>query len=908
MERRVAVAVWWMANTMSYRTVGQQFGLARSTVAGIVLEVTRAITERLLDRVVYLRNPDRGHFSMPTALPRFQRSLVNCRCDDTQSCKFACAALRAAVSLRMRMPKIFISIKLKNGWEAVPHKRDFMVQGGDKLPPLHPNPMDAGPRVMTSTHLETQDLFEEVAGAGEQLRAKFKREKVAFFDSLEDWRGIPPPRGYRPPSFSLLRELWEQEGRPGWQLRTPNRPPRAPRKLPAAEDQREEAGPAQDPGEVPGAHDPVVGVSSSPDRSPASASEAESAHHSGQEEEEAGREEEEAGIQISSGTEGDAGEGQLPGPAPGPQQGHDQRRSSLEEQMVEIRRTLKRHTYCLSFIQQAMVRLRKMVQRSQGRGRQQRRRRRHQDPPQAPRPSSPLASMAEGNSQAVHLQSIGTYRQQPRDARPGRQRPPPPSLREKDDESSTATATAHGVRYCQQAAAEGSPAWAAVPSSREKEDESSTATAHGVCCCQQAAAEGSPARAAAPSSSREKEDESSMATAVAHGVRCCQMAAAEGSPSRAAAPSSREKDESSTATARGVRCCQQAAAEGSPARAAAPSSREKEDESSMATARGVRCCQMAAAEGSPARAAAPSSREKEDESSMATACSSRESPARAAAPSSREKEDESSTATARGVRCCQQAAAEGSPARAAVPSSREKEDESSTATARGVRCCQQAAAEGSPARAAAPSSREKEDKSSMATACGVRCCQQAAAGGSPARAAVPSSLREKEDESSMVKAMVCGVRCCQQAAAEGSPAWAAAPSSLREKEEDESRMAAAARGVSPIRHCQQLKDAWPGRRRRPPPGHLKVKKGRSKASSGCSLEARKGGKRESADWQFPCPFPPALLRIALAATALPAKFPRVQASAWPCSWAWLPPPPLLPAWAMSSSWCRSPSR
>ncbi|KAL8221122.1 UNVERIFIED_CONTAM: hypothetical protein K2H54_059644, partial [Gekko kuhli] len=80
--------------------------------------------------------------------------------------------------------------------------------------------MDAGTRVMTSTHLETRGLFEEVAGAmrshgyrrnGEQLQAKFKREKAAFFDSLEDWRGIPP-RGYRPPSFSLLRELWEQGG------------------------------------------------------------------------------------------------------------------------------------------------------------------------------------------------------------------------------------------------------------------------------------------------------------------------------------------------------------------------------------------------------------------------------------------------------------------------------------------------------------------------------------------------------------------------------------------------------------------------------------------------------------------------------------------------------------------------
>ncbi|XP_015262769.1 PREDICTED: putative nuclease HARBI1 [Gekko japonicus] len=54
-EQRVAVAVWWMANTMTYRTVGQQFGLRRS----IIVEVTHAMKEQLLKRVVYLRNPDR---------------------------------------------------------------------------------------------------------------------------------------------------------------------------------------------------------------------------------------------------------------------------------------------------------------------------------------------------------------------------------------------------------------------------------------------------------------------------------------------------------------------------------------------------------------------------------------------------------------------------------------------------------------------------------------------------------------------------------------------------------------------------------------------------------------------------------------------------------------------------------
>ncbi|KAL8199243.1 UNVERIFIED_CONTAM: hypothetical protein K2H54_038392, partial [Gekko kuhli] len=52
----------------------------------------------------------------------------------------------------------------------------------------------------------------------------------------------------------------------------------------------------------------------------------------------------------------------------------------------------KRHTYRLSFIERSMVRLRQMVQRSRGIGQQRRR----QDPQQAPRPSSPMAIVAEG--------------------------------------------------------------------------------------------------------------------------------------------------------------------------------------------------------------------------------------------------------------------------------------------------------------------------------------------------------------------------------------------------------------------------------------------------------------------------------------------------------------------------------
>ncbi|KAL8186700.1 UNVERIFIED_CONTAM: hypothetical protein K2H54_005114 [Gekko kuhli] len=241
--------------------------------------------------------------------------------------------------------------------------------------------MDAGQRVMTSTHLETRGLFEEVAGAmrshgyrrtSEQVRAKLKRVKAEFFDSLEDWRGIPP-RAFRPASFRLLRELWEQGGRPGWQLRTPNRPPRAPRRLPTSEDQRGEARMEQEPGEAAGPHDPVVVVSSPAD------SESDYAQSSGGEQEESTREEasceeeipapheeevvlvreEHPRVDISSGTEGEA---------------------------------VKRQNYRLGFLERPLKRMRQIMQRSQTRARQRRR----QEPQTAHQPSGPLAIMEEG--------------------------------------------------------------------------------------------------------------------------------------------------------------------------------------------------------------------------------------------------------------------------------------------------------------------------------------------------------------------------------------------------------------------------------------------------------------------------------------------------------------------------------
>ncbi|KAL8185424.1 UNVERIFIED_CONTAM: hypothetical protein K2H54_051389 [Gekko kuhli] len=84
--------------------------------------------------------------------------------------------------------------------------------------------LEVGPRVMPSIHLEMQVVFEDAAKRlaswgyqwlAIQCRAKFKREKAAFFDALEDWE--------EPLRFTLLWDLWEQGSWPRWCHQTLNR-------------------------------------------------------------------------------------------------------------------------------------------------------------------------------------------------------------------------------------------------------------------------------------------------------------------------------------------------------------------------------------------------------------------------------------------------------------------------------------------------------------------------------------------------------------------------------------------------------------------------------------------------------------------------------------------------------------
>uniref|UniRef100_A0A674IZS0 DDE Tnp4 domain-containing protein n=1 Tax=Terrapene triunguis TaxID=2587831 RepID=A0A674IZS0_9SAUR len=55
-EKRVAIALWKLATPDSYRSVGNQFGVGKSTVGAAVIQVANAIKDLLISRVVTLGN------------------------------------------------------------------------------------------------------------------------------------------------------------------------------------------------------------------------------------------------------------------------------------------------------------------------------------------------------------------------------------------------------------------------------------------------------------------------------------------------------------------------------------------------------------------------------------------------------------------------------------------------------------------------------------------------------------------------------------------------------------------------------------------------------------------------------------------------------------------------------------
>ncbi|XP_015282244.1 PREDICTED: putative nuclease HARBI1 [Gekko japonicus] len=123
-EKRVAITVWWLANKECYRIVGQQFGVARSTVAEIVLEVCFAIDVDLLRKTVCLGEVDKimdgfGHLGFPHCIGALGETLIPIR-----------APLRQAEEYRKQLCSVLLQgitdhtgrfIDVEVGWSSLNH-------------------------------------------------------------------------------------------------------------------------------------------------------------------------------------------------------------------------------------------------------------------------------------------------------------------------------------------------------------------------------------------------------------------------------------------------------------------------------------------------------------------------------------------------------------------------------------------------------------------------------------------------------------------------------------------------------------------------------------------------------------------------------------------------------------------
>uniref|UniRef100_K7FC41 DDE Tnp4 domain-containing protein n=1 Tax=Pelodiscus sinensis TaxID=13735 RepID=K7FC41_PELSI len=58
LQRRLAIALWKLSTPDSYRSIGNQFGVGKSTVGAVLMQVIKAINQVLLRRVVHLADPD----------------------------------------------------------------------------------------------------------------------------------------------------------------------------------------------------------------------------------------------------------------------------------------------------------------------------------------------------------------------------------------------------------------------------------------------------------------------------------------------------------------------------------------------------------------------------------------------------------------------------------------------------------------------------------------------------------------------------------------------------------------------------------------------------------------------------------------------------------------------------------
>jgi transposase len=68
-QKQVAITLYWLVSSAEYRTIGNLFGVGRSTVYSIVHKVCEAIYEDLLNVYVKLPTQSTGHRQMSQTSP-----------------------------------------------------------------------------------------------------------------------------------------------------------------------------------------------------------------------------------------------------------------------------------------------------------------------------------------------------------------------------------------------------------------------------------------------------------------------------------------------------------------------------------------------------------------------------------------------------------------------------------------------------------------------------------------------------------------------------------------------------------------------------------------------------------------------------------------------------------------------
>uniref|UniRef100_K7FKP1 DDE Tnp4 domain-containing protein n=1 Tax=Pelodiscus sinensis TaxID=13735 RepID=K7FKP1_PELSI len=93
LQKRVAIALWKLSMLDSYRSLGNQFGMGKSTVGAVLMQVVKAINRVLLRRLVCLTDPDAviqglGALSFPNCREMIDKLHIPIRVPEHQASQY----------------------------------------------------------------------------------------------------------------------------------------------------------------------------------------------------------------------------------------------------------------------------------------------------------------------------------------------------------------------------------------------------------------------------------------------------------------------------------------------------------------------------------------------------------------------------------------------------------------------------------------------------------------------------------------------------------------------------------------------------------------------------------------------------------------------------------------------------